>query len=222
MATNSVPGPSRPLASSSTANGTQVKATPLVPTNSVTTADGITVRARIDPTLTVDDVVKQLCINLEIKTPPANFALRDAVDELVTNDNLRKKIKAKVNLKLVNAPALEARETADKLKLRDEKTLKLTLFSLQKFIREDQFAQEFINHDGVAQLVDVIFTSHGNTLAVGNISPFTELQSHGIRLWVGQSYRCLYLQNRSDSIVVSITDQRLPTCNCYTQETSRG
>lgn len=73
----------------------------MVPTNTVTTGDGVTVRTRIDPTLTVDDVVKQLCLNLKIKDPPTHFALRDETDELVTNDNLRKKIKNKVNLKWV-------------------------------------------------------------------------------------------------------------------------
>jgi engulfment/cell motility protein 1 len=76
-------------------------AVPLVPTNTVTTAAGVTVRTRIDPILTVDDVVRQLCINLKISEPPSNFALRDETDELVTNDNLRKKIKTKVNLKCV-------------------------------------------------------------------------------------------------------------------------
>lgn len=84
---------------SSTSHAPPVKPVALVPTNNVSTGDGLTVRARIDPTLTVDDVVKQLCINLKIKEPPANFALRDETDELVTNDNLRKKIRAKVNLK---------------------------------------------------------------------------------------------------------------------------
>ncbi len=73
----------------------------LVPTNNVTTADGVTVRTRIDPTLTVEDVMKQLCVSLKIKEPPLHFALRDETDELVTNDNLRKKIKSKVNLKYV-------------------------------------------------------------------------------------------------------------------------
>ncbi|KAG6821202.1 hypothetical protein H0H93_004023 [Arthromyces matolae] len=140
--------------------------TALVPTNNVTTLDGVTtVRARIDPALTVDDVVKQLCLNLKIKDPPANFALRDETDELVTNDNLRKKIKGKVNLKLVNAPSREARETAFKLSQRNERNLKITLFALQKFIREEQFAQEFINHDGLQELVSVIYDSNGNTLA---------------------------------------------------------
>ena len=84
--------------SPSSPNGAQPRTT-LVPTNTVTTGDGVTVRTRIDPTLTVDDVVKQLCVNLKIKDLPMHFALRDETDELVTNDNLRRKIKNKVNLK---------------------------------------------------------------------------------------------------------------------------
>ena len=83
---------------SSAPNGTQSKSQ-LVPTNTVSTSDGVTVRARIDPTLTVDDVIRQLCVNLKIKEHASHFALRDDSDELVTNDNLRKKIKAKVHLK---------------------------------------------------------------------------------------------------------------------------
>jgi hypothetical protein len=33
-------------------------------------------------------------------------------------------------------------------------------------IQEEQFAQEFLAHDGLNELVDVIFKSTGNTLAV--------------------------------------------------------
>lgn len=80
-------------------NGTRSGA--LIPTNSVTTKDGKIVRARIDPTLAVDDVIRQLCVNLKIQDPPVLYALRDESDELVTDDNLRKKIKGKVNLKYV-------------------------------------------------------------------------------------------------------------------------
>lgn len=71
----------------------------LVPTNNVTTKEGITVRTRIEPSLMVADVIRQLCISLKLKDPPAMYALRDENDELVTNDNMRKKIKGKVNLK---------------------------------------------------------------------------------------------------------------------------
>lgn len=97
MSTSNSHSTSRGAHASGATNGTSARA--LVPTNTVSTADGVTLRARIDPTLTVDDVVRQLCLNLKIKEPHSNFALRDELDELVTNDNLRKKIKGKVNLK---------------------------------------------------------------------------------------------------------------------------
>ncbi|KAK0202694.1 ELMO/CED-12 family-domain-containing protein [Desarmillaria ectypa] len=158
MSTNG--GPLSPL---HTTNG--VHRPGLVPTNNVSTGEGVTVRARIDPTLTVDDVVKQLCVNLKIKGVSTEYALRDETDELVTNDNLRKKIKTKVNLKLVASPSREAKEIIDKLSMRDDKKLRLALFSLQKFIREEDFAHHFINNNGLAELVDVIYTSHGNALA---------------------------------------------------------
>ena len=80
----------------------------LIPTNSVTTKDGGVVKVRIDPTLMVGDVVKQLVANLQIKQPPSNFALRDDDDEFVTNENLRKMIRSKAKLKyVVNTPELD-------------------------------------------------------------------------------------------------------------------
>ncbi|KAJ3823203.1 ELMO/CED-12 family-domain-containing protein [Lentinula raphanica] len=161
---NSVP-PQSTSSATPPNNGSQSKPG-LVPTNNVTTSDGLTVRARIDPTLAVADVVRQLCVNLKIKGTPSDYALRDVNHELVTNDNLRKKIKAKLDLRLVNAPHKEGREIAEKLQSRDLRTMRLTLYTLQRYIRENEFALEFINHNGVAELVDIIFTTQGNTLAV--------------------------------------------------------
>jgi engulfment/cell motility protein 1 len=151
------PGASRTTLAPSTTNGTRPKSsTGLIPTNNVTTKEGATVRARIDPTLTVDDVVRQLCVSLKVTDPSTHFTLRDRdTDELVTNENLRKKIKNKAHLKcvffslcdhdrwmltddasrLVNASIIEASEIIQKLNLRDERTLRLSLFSLQKFIK---------------------------------------------------------------------------------------
>ena len=123
-----------------------------MPTNSVTTKDGKVVRARIDPALTVDDVIRQLCLNLKIGDHPVAYALRDDADELVTDDNLRKMIKGRVPLKcvylflrhfnftnvsyrLVNAPIIEAADIVEKLSQRTDTNLRLILFSLQKFIR---------------------------------------------------------------------------------------
>ncbi|KAI0794191.1 ELMO/CED-12 family-domain-containing protein [Fomes fomentarius] len=153
----SLPGASNGNGRSNTRGG-------LVPTNNVTTKDGITVRTRIEPSLAVEDVIRQLCISLKLKDPPAVYALRDDNDELITDENLRKKIKGKVNLKLVNAPAIEAAEIVERLGARDAK-LGLALTSLRKLIREEQFANEFLQRDGLHELIDVINTSHGNILA---------------------------------------------------------
>ena len=111
MSTNSASpvygGQGRPPKSSSstqtqTPNGqssSTTKSAPLVHTNTVTTKEGLSVRVRIDPALAVEDVIRQLCLNLKIEGPPVLFALRDESDELVTDDNLRKKIKEKANLR---------------------------------------------------------------------------------------------------------------------------
>ncbi|XP_006461824.1 hypothetical protein AGABI2DRAFT_71274 [Agaricus bisporus var. bisporus H97] len=142
------------------------KAPPLVPTNHVTTLEGVTVRARIDPTLTVDDVLKQLCSSLK-KEPASDFALRDESDELVTNDNLRKKIKGRVGLKLVKSPSRQAADTVEELQTREENDgkLRMALFELQKFIREEQFVQEFLKYGGLHMLVNHISIASRNSLA---------------------------------------------------------
>lgn len=38
-------------------------------------------------------------------------------------------------------------------------------------IQEEQFAQEFLKRGGLGELIDVIHSSHGNTLAVGDPAP---------------------------------------------------
>jgi engulfment and cell motility protein 1 len=131
-------------------NGTSSK-TP-IPTNSVMTRDGV-VKVRIDPSLMVADVVKQLVANLQIKQPPSDFALRDEDEELVTNENLRRMIKTKAKLKyvidcpesympltrfllrLVNSAAVDAQDIFEKLMLHEEKSFRLALFSLQRYLR---------------------------------------------------------------------------------------
>ncbi|KDR80658.1 hypothetical protein GALMADRAFT_222251 [Galerina marginata CBS 339.88] len=69
-------------------------------TNSIVTLNGRTVQARIDPTLPVEEVVKQLCFNLKVKEPPSHFVIRDTMGEQVTDDNLRIKIENHADLKL--------------------------------------------------------------------------------------------------------------------------
>ncbi|KAF8311367.1 hypothetical protein DL93DRAFT_2149672 [Clavulina sp. PMI_390] len=136
----------------------------VVPTNSVTTLEGKKVKARIDPTLPVSEVVHQLCINLEVQQSHVLFALRDEQDQLVTDENLRKHIQDRTPLKLVRSPASDARDYITNL-TRSDSSLKMSLFNLQKLIREPQFAKEFVQRDGLAQLMNIITINHGNTLA---------------------------------------------------------
>lgn len=96
-----LPLPKTPMSSSAhtAANGNGTKAGSLEATNSITTSEGLThVRARIDPTLPVNDVVKQLCASLKIRESPSHFALKDEGGEVVTDDNLKSKIENKCNL----------------------------------------------------------------------------------------------------------------------------
>ncbi|KAG8886764.1 hypothetical protein FRB98_001029 [Tulasnella sp. 332] len=153
----------KPAASGSNSNANARQA--LVPTNTVTTKDGVSVRARIDPSLAVVDVVRQLCSNLKVQDHPALYALRDEQDVLVTDENLLKKIREKAHLKLVSSPVLEAVEIVEKLTAREDKSTKMALFSLQKYIQEDAFANEFLKRRGLSELLAVISVSHGNTLA---------------------------------------------------------
>lgn len=78
-----------------------------MPTNSVTTMGGVQVRTRIDPSLTVDEVIRQLVASAALRQdqPPSYYALRDEAGELVTNDNLRRKIKERANLRWTRLPA---------------------------------------------------------------------------------------------------------------------
>ena len=91
-----------------------------------------------------------------------------------------------IAFRLVNAPSIEAAEIVEKLAAKDVR-LGLTLTALRKYIKvfqthsnhsilsypltlslsqEDQFATEFLNRDGLRELIGVISYSHGNTLAV--------------------------------------------------------
>lgn len=80
-------------------------------TNNVYNLQGVPVSARIDPNLTADDIVKQLCVkyyqHFNVSGPPSDYALRDESGELVTNENLREKILRRVDLRSVVVPLPE-------------------------------------------------------------------------------------------------------------------
>ena len=128
-----------------------------------------TIKALIDPSLPVQDVIRQLCANahLGVQEPPALFALRDDDnDELIDDTNMAKKIEAGANFKLCSSPTIEAVEMVDKLGSRDDRVLKMATYTLQRLIREPPFTDEFVARGGVKELLNVIRNhSSGNTLA---------------------------------------------------------
>lgn len=63
-----------------------------------------TIKAQIDTTMVVSDVIRQLCANahLGVQEPPALFALRDEEnDDLIDDSNLARKIEAGTSFKYV-------------------------------------------------------------------------------------------------------------------------
>ncbi|CAO1631530.1 unnamed protein product [Parajaminaea phylloscopi] len=128
-----------------------------------------TIKAQIDTTMVVSDVIRQLCANahLGVQEPPALFALRDEEnDELIDDANLAKKIEAGTSFKLTASPLIEAAEMVDKLSSREERTLKMATYTLQRLIREPAFTAEFIRRGGVTELIGLVQSfSSGNTLA---------------------------------------------------------
>jgi hypothetical protein len=149
------------------------------------TFEGVTIKALIDTSLRVSDVIRQLCANahLGVQEPPALFALRDEEDEeLIDDDNMARKIAAGRNFKLCSSPTMEAVEIVDKLSSTDERSLKLATYSLQRFIREKPFADEFLSRGGLEELVKLINSlESGNTLAYAltSVQNLIESREHG-------------------------------------------
>ncbi|OBZ83793.1 Engulfment and cell motility protein 2 [Choanephora cucurbitarum] len=60
---------------------------------------------------------------------------------------------------------------------KDDKSLKITTFSLQGFLKEKDFATEFLERGGLPSLCDIIMSSTGNTLAYA-LNSFLSLMEH--------------------------------------------
>ncbi|KAI9273624.1 ELMO/CED-12 family-domain-containing protein [Sporodiniella umbellata] len=59
----------------------------------------------------------------------------------------------------------------------DDKSLKIATFSLQRYLKEKDFATEFLERGGLASLCDIINNSTGNTLAYA-LNSFLSLMEH--------------------------------------------
>ncbi|KAI9321057.1 ELMO/CED-12 family-domain-containing protein [Dichotomocladium elegans] len=62
---------------------------------------------------------------------------------------------------------------------KDDKVLKIATFSLQKYLKEPEFAAEFLERGGLESLCDIISKVGGNTLAYA-LNSFTSLMAHDL------------------------------------------
>ncbi|KAK4688356.1 hypothetical protein P7C73_g1754, partial [Tremellales sp. Uapishka_1] len=124
--------------------------------------------------------------SFDTKDHAITLALRDESDHLVTQSNLASKVYNHETLKLVNSPTTEALNVVNSLKAVGSHTridssvghgsdesnvppLKLALFTLQKYIKEEDFAVEFMLKGGMRMLVRLVERENnglsGNSLA---------------------------------------------------------
>ncbi|RUP13799.1 ELMO/CED-12 family-domain-containing protein [Jimgerdemannia flammicorona] len=61
--------------------------------------------------------------------------------------------------------------------VKDDKVLKIATFSLQKYLKESEFADEFLGRGGLQSLCEIIKTTSGNTLAYA-LNSLTSLMDH--------------------------------------------
>ncbi|KAI9004623.1 ELMO/CED-12 family-domain-containing protein [Gaertneriomyces semiglobifer] len=117
----------------------------------------------------LNDVVRDLCVNhFGVRFREGDFCLRVVeTEELLTEEKLRRRLTDHTPLHLCQSPPLLARHLLNSLSSYDANTLKRTLFLLQKYLKEEEFTDEFLSRGGLASLQDLIITGQGNMLAYG-------------------------------------------------------
>ncbi|WVQ73600.1 hypothetical protein IAR50_003179 [Cryptococcus sp. DSM 104548] len=157
-----------------------------IPTN-VVTYRGRRIPARIDPEARVAYIVEIMATSFATEEHHITLCLRDQEDNLVTQNNLPSKVYQHDVLKLCASPTTEALIVVASLKAsirRDslpESTsgqsassidvipLKLALFNLQKFVKEEDFSVEFLLKGGMKILIRLLEKDEsgltGNSLA---------------------------------------------------------
>lgn len=93
-------------------------------------------------------------------------------DSVVTDDNIRQIVEGKKALKITDSPGIMATTFLATLTNSNlpSSTLKLTLFNLQKYIKEQEFCEEFVKQGGDKEMVKLIKRLEGNSLAVSRSS----------------------------------------------------
>ncbi|RSH95186.1 hypothetical protein EHS25_000272 [Saitozyma podzolica] len=146
-----------------------------IPTNMIS-YKGRKIPARIDPEARINHVVEIMSNSFGTKEHHITLCLRDEADHLVTQSNLPSKVINHDALKLVPSPTTEALAVVTSLKVSAQQPklestpplntqtqtegmgipLKLALFNLQKYIKEEDFAVEFMMRGGMRMLVRML------------------------------------------------------------------
>eukprot|EP00834_Sanchytrium_tribonematis_P000994 NODE_21_length_42443_cov_0.822808.p5 type:complete len:737 gc:universal NODE_21_length_42443_cov_0.822808:29075-26865(-) len=126
----------------------------------------------INTSNTLEQVVTKLCVESfslpnQMDGLPIGqaYSLRCEDDSLMTEEYLKKKLEVNATLKLTASPAIESKEAIEKLKSSDVAAIKLTMFALQKRLRERDYVNEFVAKEGFLAVKKVILEASGNTLA---------------------------------------------------------
>ncbi|KAI8381039.1 ELMO/CED-12 family-domain-containing protein [Radiomyces spectabilis] len=98
--------------------------------------------------------------------------MADSTNELDTAAEKAEKL-----VKRMSAGATLSDQASEKSVTKDDKVLKIATFSLQKYLKEPDFATEFLERGGLESLCEIIKKSSGNTLAYA-LNSFTSLMEH--------------------------------------------
>jgi len=204
--------PSPPARPSAVLSSSSLPQTRTAPRANYFHYDQRSVKARIDPEVPLDEVLRQLCASpqLAVSEPPALFALREKESGvLVTADNMRELLaRASTcvsnpllavppgadhvgrhtlahSFQLFSSPMLEAVELIDKLSSSDPAVLKPATFALRTHVQERAFLDAFLARGGVDALAGAVRRSSGNTLAYALLSLQTVLELVEGGGWVG-------------------------------------
>ncbi|KAI9101660.1 ELMO/CED-12 family-domain-containing protein [Phlyctochytrium arcticum] len=121
----------------------------------------------IDLANSLNAIIRDLCLSyFALPGSPSEYCLRILeTEELITQERLRRQLKDGVNVKLVSSPTKMAAQMVKDLTPEDQSIPKRTIFMLQKYLKEDEFVDEFIARSGLEKLQETIITAQGNTLA---------------------------------------------------------
>ncbi|KAI9356310.1 ELMO/CED-12 family-domain-containing protein [Zopfochytrium polystomum] len=124
------------------------------------------VECNIDPSMSLADVTKDVALVMGVGRHWNQYSLRFAnTNALLTEKSLRRGIKEGDVLKFGPSPARLTAQVVEDLISEDELAVKMTTFSLQKHIKEEEFVDEFLIRRGLERLQDLIVVAQGNTLA---------------------------------------------------------